>query len=454
MSFSPKIQIKKTPVPCGNGNTSRLWNFEVNALLWSQSHYRLKNGKWSGGGEFLKASQTASHGTQRCDWRRFEGLEWHGNAAGCGGLLPSSTFDVPVSSAGGPNFASIISSFGKIDQHRNDTTNVVDFTSGWGKTRPDSPEASLAQFAAELRDFPLLPGYQFGKNMIGRNTPSMRKYKNSFLRGWLNGPIERIPGKIQAQLGVFKALGSEYLNWVFGWEPFVRDLQKLYIVSQTIDNRIKQLARDNGRGIRRRATIRNDATTTTDTRTLGGSPFYGALQAPPSWPTGGSTWTSVSRVERKSWFSARYRYYIPDVGSGAWIPQAKTALYGANITPSVVWELTPWSWLTDWFLNVGDVLSNFSEHAVDNLVADYAYCMIHTKRTTTNTSISSWNRFGCVPASDACIPAGSSTLSSTYTWETKVRLRGSPYGLGVKFNSLSGRQLGILAALGITQSSF
>jgi hypothetical protein len=163
----------------------------------------------------------------------------------------------------------------------------------------------------------------------------------------------------------------------------------------------------------------------------------------------------VSTIERKSWYSARYRYYIPGVSSPDWISKAKRSLAGADITPSLLWELTPWSWLTDWFLDVGDVISNFSENAVSNLVADYSYCMVNTILSVSNTSIGGWGGVSQpLPPFIWQIPAYSHNLETKMEVNVKARVAGSPYGLGVKWPSLSGRQLGILAALGITQARF
>lgn len=448
----PKIHNASFPMHVGANGAQTLWRYDISALLNSSPHFRLRNGSWSGGGEFFKVSYKTFHETQAYDWWK-NGSHAVGVSAGCGNLataLPA----VGTASSSAPNVSSIVSSFGKIDAQRESAK--IDFTKGWNMTMPGKPEADLAQFIVELRDFPLIPGSQALRQLLGRSSPSVRRHKVSFFRNWLSGPVEAIPWKLQMQLGFFRSLGSEYLNHVFGWAPFVRDLQKLYVLSQTIDNRIKQIARDNNRGIRRKAVVRNQVDSSTTTQTSALTPYFGALYSPPNWGLNGkSEWTTTTSVTQRVWFSARYRYYIPDVGSGAWIPRARKALYGGIPTPSLVWELTPWSWLVDWFGNVGDVLANFSQNAVENLVADYAFCMVHTKAKTVSRSHSGWTG---LPETGGTfrthVPGGELTLTSQYETETKVRVLGTPYGLGVKWNDLSGRQLGVLAALGITKSKF
>lgn len=444
MASLPRIRSNIQPWAVDNNGSKVLYMYDVAALIWSQNHRRLRGGSWDGGGEFLQARQSVDHALNFYDWLR-NGNRWKGLAGGVN----------PLASALPPNVNTIVGNFGTMSQWRESAR--ADFTTGWNKTAPGRPEASLAQFLVELRDFPLVPGFQTLKQSLGR-APRRKigRYRTSFFKDWVSGPIESIPRKLQIQVGFFRSLGSEYLNWQFGWVPFVSDLEKLYVLSQTIDNRIRQIARDNGRGVRRRAETGFDQTTDYQEQAFPVSSFGGVNNAPPNWASPASSrWSVTTVTTRRSWYSARYRYYIPDVGSGSWIPKARRILYGAQITPALLWELTPWSWMIDWFLNVGDVISNFSENAVDNLVADYAFSMINTKVTQTAVSTGSWSKVGPISGPiPSNIAGGNHNLTSVMRKEIKVRVRGTPYGLGVKWGSLTDHQLGILAALGISQGMF
>lgn len=450
----PKIRESWSRIPCGLYNNSYVDSGGCDILKWSQNHSRGPNGSWAGGGEFLQVSSRRTHTYMPFNYKRL-GPTW-GTAAGCWHLLPELPY-LPLGSGGVEGLSNAI---GNIDSHREAAR--ADFTAGWQKTRPGNPVASLAQFIVELRDFPVLPGRSIANALLNLSPGTLRrsraKYSGSFLRSWLNGPVERIPDRIQAQVKFFTSLGDEYLNHVFGWLPFIEDLGKLYALSQSIDGRIKQIQRDNGRGVRRKANLSYTESTTSDTKT---SPtaFYGARQAPPNdgYLPWGSKWTTVRTESRRSWFSARYRYFIPNVDSPEWIAGAKKVLAGAAITPSLVWELTPWSWMVDWFLNVGDILSNFSENAVEDLVADYAFCMINTKVRLESVSSGSWTGWSSGDPSSIFsndVPSIEHTLKTIDTIEIKARVMGSPYGLGVKYPDLNSRQVGVLAALGISRSSF
>lgn len=145
---------------------------------------------------------------------------------------------------------------------------------------------------------------------------------------------------------------------------------------------------------------------------------------------------------------AKYQYYIPDTSSWQWDARARAVLFGALPTPSVVWEVLPWSWMVDWFTNVGDVMSNASVNAVDNLVALYSYIMEHKTTTVECTAVSQWeskyNQYWAYPGG-SCTSVGKSTV------ETKARCGGSPFGMGITFSGLSAGQGAILAALGLSR---
>jgi hypothetical protein len=305
---------------------------------------------------------------------------------------------------------------------------------GYKKTRPGNPIASLGQFLIELRDLPVAPGKALYKNLRVRT---------------LNVPIRRLPGVLLQQLSGFRALGGEYLNVVFGWKPFVSDLRKMYNLWQVLDKRMAQIRRENGRYIRRRATLFEDTSTSQTTIPKTASGVTSEL----FW--GGGLATKTVTTKTKIWYSASYRYYIPDTSEGSlWDLRAKAALFGALPTPELLWEVLPWSWLIDWFANFGDVVSNFSPNAVDNLTQRYAFTMKHVVEET------EWKFSGSVPPSSAIFGSSPSyswsglnfNLTSKQRKETKIRLGGgNPFGMGVQFNSLSSGQLAILGALGISR---
>jgi len=253
---------------------------------------------------------------------------------------------------------------------------------------------------------------------------------------------------------VAKGLADEYLNLEFGWRPFVQDVREMYSLWKRLDKVLADLKRQNGKWQRRYAALdKENATEVVEDESVpygffgvGGGNLSHVLR-----PTQTLRYASL-RTERKTWFVGSFRYWIPDVSSSLWNARARAALFGALPTPQVLWEVMPWSWLIDWFLDVDDTLGWISPGAVDNLVCRYSYIMRREKRTLdlVATTIQS----GADNAGSQVWPelrGQDGAVRSRFITETKARVPGgNPFGGSVN-TTLTSRQVGILAALGISR---
>jgi hypothetical protein len=258
----------------------------------------------------------------------------------------------------------------------------------------------------------------------------------------------------------FNSLGKEYLNVQFGWVPFLNDLRRLYDTWNSVNSRLAQIIRDNGKGIRRRATLYRNSNTVVST--VGGEGSYN-IGFPLSYnytdPTAGTGVSKKTVVEsEKIWFSGRFRYYIPDVTDDQWTKDAKSALFGLNPTPALLWELMPYSWLIDWFSNVGDVINNLSSNGIADLLLDYGYVMRSFRRETIYEQVLSPFFIDIGPQPDldygkvGSIPP--KILRTTVVEESKERVAATPFGFGLQIGDLSARQFAILSALGLSRLNF
>jgi hypothetical protein len=148
-------------------------------------------------------------------------------------------------------------------------------------------------------------------------------------------------------------------------------------------------------------------------------------------------------------FSARFRYYIDFAKAFRGdIPQAAQIariLLGDDLGPNTVYQLIPWSWLVDWFTNLGAIVDNLTHDASDNLVADYAYINSkYYKYRALTLQFDLKNR-----------PTSANSGAYTVTYEDNStyfkRNKATPYGFGLTLAGLSGRQKAILGALGLTK---
>lgn len=281
-------------------------------------------------------------------------------------------------------------------------------------TQPLRPNASAAQFVGEL--FEGLP------SLVGASM-------------------------LKERLHVIRGAGSEYLNIQFGWLPFLSDLRKMATALRRATSILSQLERDSGKVVRRRFAFPSQLTTSIPFNIPVGQygvykgnlgPYWGNLRSP--IPT-----QSIARTETDVWFSGAYSYAIPTDNSLLSRMQSFSAksnvLFGSRVTPDVVWELAPWSWLIDWKVGVGNLIANASSFSDDGLVIRYGYLMRHVRTTV------QYQAQPQVTNTGSQLPASFVTVST----ERKERLRATPYGFGVSTSSFTDNQWSILGALGLTR---
>jgi len=285
-----------------------------------------------------------------------------------------------------------------------------------GMTTPTKPELALAQFLGELHEG--LP------SLIGAQAVRERMFN------------ARITGK-------------EYLNYQFGIVPFINDIQSMAQGVLRAHKLVDAYLRNANHYVRRRAQLDRDSQFTEQAAIT--SPLI--VHIPFSGLDGQYLSSNVPTTRvfdsftEDVWFSGAYTFYVEQGHSflnnvKRWAEKANHLL-GLELTPQLVWELTPWSWLVDWFADVNGFLRNVQSFADDSLVLKYGYVMHKTQCVRTYTKV------GLKPTYDGKVPP-SSTMYVTVT--DKRRTKATPYGFGLDLQSLSPRRWAILAALGLTKA--
>jgi len=256
---------------------------------------------------------------------------------------------------------------------------------------------------------------------------------------------------VQDQLSAGKSVGEEYLNLLFGWTPLISDLTKFAQGAVEAYDKLAQYERDAGRPVRRRLNLptRQEVLSVSETSPASGG-FYSQRDYPGNKTAAGldKTCVTVRTITQQRWFSGAFIYFLPS-GYDSRSALDGLTLYareilGLELTPEVIWNLTPWTWAVDWFSNFGDVFSTLSRVTGEQLVVLYGYMMEHTIVKDTYTKKNPGNVF---------IGTSSGVGSIDLITETKMRRRANPFGFGLTWDGLSPYQLSVLAALGITRGS-
>jgi hypothetical protein len=248
------------------------------------------------------------------------------------------------------------------------------------------------------------------------------------------------------------SLAEANLAYQFGFKPLGDEIGTFAAAVVQADQLLAQYERDAGRVVRRRYEFppKSEIISITEVGT-NSFPFMDPVNTRlmDSSLTGAQTGTlvRVRTISQKRWFSGAFTYFLPQWYNPRSEMSRKALLakeiLGVDLTPEVVWNLTPWSWAVDWFSNVGDVLSNISDTIDDSLLMRYGYIMEHTIVRDTYTR--KYDR----PFWDKSVLLDSGVSLVT---ETKLRRRANPFGFGMSWEGLSPKQLSILASLGITRS--
>lgn len=152
-----------------------------------------------------------------------------------------------------------------------------------------------------------------------------------------------------------------------------------------------------------------------------------------------------AKVQRDVWFKGCFTYYYEPARMN-WIEEVAAKarlLLGIRLTPDILWETAPWSWLADWAVNIGPVLANVSNFQSDGLTLRYGYVMERTYILRSETF------FG--RANGGADSNGNVAAQCKATTIRKRRLEAEPYSLGLIGTGLTLRQTAILSALGITR---
>jgi len=289
------------------------------------------------------------------------------------------------------------------------------------RTIPTQSHASAAQFLGELKEgLPDILGFDWKRSM---------KFKPS-----------RDGGD---------------LSLAFGWVPFVKDLTKMFTAVVNSKQLIEQYVRNSAEygATVRRIRESDPVIEVLDHSIYADSNFPAGLARgshEPYWRgvanrLGGVTaMGSVRRFETRKEtyrFTSRYQYFINEADDilSRMENYATKANYilGFRLTPDVLWELTPWSWLVDWQADVGTLLSNAQSFANGDLVMQYAYLQQEIVNEVSYSLLD-----GYLLDSNTKIDP-----SSLYRTVTKSRVRASPYGFGVSSDKFTDSQINTLLSL-------
>lgn len=298
-------------------------------------------------------------------------------------------------------------------------------------------------------NFPSSDLPNFGQRAIHKTAPSLVKFDLGRTLAELKEGIPRLGLLTLAKRlkDVPRAAGDDFLNIQFGWLPLLSDLKDAVDVLMGATALLGGLP-EQGKPIRRTWGLPPKITSelwTSNGLSNAGWSLSDVMTAPQG---SGSIY---KRLTRKQWFVGSYTTFYPlGFDANDFVSRAQHMM-SIKLTPQTLWELTPWSWLVDWGIHIGDSIAANQAAADDTLHIHYAYAMESTKAHTLMS--------GKVDNTYTPTTSGYYVRTSrdhfAYQSETewKRRIRANPFGFtSGGLSGLSASQIATLTALGLSRT--
>jgi len=186
-----------------------------------------------------------------------------------------------------------------------------------------------------------------------------------------------------------REVANQHLGFQFGWKPLFQDVKDLLDLQSHIHKRLGEIQRLNSSGgLKRRIHLGDYGADQVDQRFLESQDML--------WIARESVFTKATR-----WGTVRWLPTVTVPGhrpnDAEMIRQAKQVVLGLSLESTLkgAWDLIPWTWLIDWFTNVGDFALQYS----NTIPARSSEACIMTRTDTTyQYHTTSLNRVGLNPS--------------------------------------------------------
>lgn len=201
------------------------------------------------------------------------------------------------------------------------------FADHWDRAKPSmATRASLSVFLYELRDirrmFELLPG----KHLVGNGHA---------LTSWSE---------------VLRYLNGQHLNYNFGWKPFLGDLKAAFKALSSFDSRLQKFISSAGKDLTRHSRTGPYSGEGEEDVATSFTPF----RVRRTWSYNlafGSTFDFAYTLPGYSEQEMRWRVWLDSLG--------------LDVGAATIWAILPWSFVVDWFVDIGGLLSSYSNDWVE-----------------------------------------------------------------------------------------
>lgn len=311
---------------------------------------------------------------------------------------------------------------------------------GFKRARPDAPLFSFANSLYELREVPKMLKEKTIALLQAMYGPNPRHWvrRRKARRRWYNRQARRSPD-------FMRRVSDDYLAIELGWIPLYSDIKNFIWAFNNLDRRLKDLLRNAGKPVRRKRDLREaQVTSRTISSVNHGTPWNPNIAqsfVTQCYANSDATTVETEDIYDEIYFIGQFRYTLPKlVKTKQGIRALGYRMMGIQLDPLTLWNALPWSWLADYFTNLGDTIDSLLPSTVaEGTRCDWAYVV--RRKTVVYTRTCTAYMWGA----DGREKKVTSKYTMTHT--IKSRRRVHPFGVASP-SQLTPRQSAILLALG------
>ena len=299
----------------------------------------------------------------------------------------------------------------------------------------------------------------FASTAPDRKVGSLGSTLIELVRGDIPTLLKNFQNMMAGYKNVRNYVGGEGLNIMFGWTPLIQEWANIVKVGMGLERVIYY------ESFRRK---RQWEGPTYNSESSNNAEVLSFLTTP--WPTVerftqpgdvvGPTSGFGATCRTQSFVTAREDYHLTSKYTGlakagrraeSFSDQAMDVAKRMGLVddPELIWDLTPYSWLVDWFTTMGDSIANAHVYSPlsGKYTTDYAY--MTTKHVVTNRRhLLGVPAFSSPGVRSLSVTSAQGELTSVSKW----RARATPFGFGTQLGSLNASQFAVLVALGFAKT--
>jgi hypothetical protein len=297
----------------------------------------------------------------------------------------------------------------------------------------------------------------FASTAPDKNVGTLMTTLVELIRGDIPSVLKNFREMMAGYRSIRNLIGSDALNITFGWTPLIQEYANIIKVGMNLERVIYY------ESFRRKrhwdGPVRSQENDLEVALTNMDAPYSRNAQflAPGDIPGPNYGYAHIYDAHRSQTDSENYHWSSKYTGLAKAGPRAESfssqamdvfKRLGLVDDPQVLWDLTPYSWLVDWFTTMGESIANANTYSplTGKYSVDYAY--MTTKRVQNIEA----DLIRLTSSPDAfkylTVKVPKAFGISTTVW----RERATPFGFGTQLGSLSASQFGILVALGLAQN--